>query len=448
MELSLEQYAEITAAAIGAEPAQLPAIAAARGVDPQAWQRGKTSWEQRFATSEELARRCRALIREQLAASLADAPPVGLDTYVAIYAELSAQRPQPEILARHGLDLRRFTLASYQWKERFETDARLHAYFDVRVLRAVAELRGKAAFRAHADPGPANRVRARRCHVCGAFKARRPATSYVYCDYCGALFDFDFTVAAADAAATSWEVIEARLREAVARDGARAVDRGDRAAFAEIRAWMYEVQAEACPEHFSPRVRDPDYRRRLVHDALVPWEIATTFDQTHRALTAEYNRASAVADEGGRLASILEALAAGRRLWQHDCALLSAQDLFARHPDGIDAALYLQVHLSDFVRPHLARLGDADQRRLLDEAGLACEWIEAPRVDFSACGCGHCGGRLHKPAGSRRLLCEGCGKLLEVGDRLFSCRGCGAALSLAAGATEVQCGYCDARWVQ
>src|SRR4051812_6052685 len=44
----------------------------------------------------------------------------------------------------------------------------------------------------------AMKIKLTRCHLCHATKVRLSPTAYVYCDYCGALTDFDFQLAISD----------------------------------------------------------------------------------------------------------------------------------------------------------------------------------------------------------------------------------------------------------
>jgi LSD1 subclass zinc finger protein len=149
-----------------------------------------------------------------------------------------------------------------------------------------------------------------------------------------------------------------------------------------------------------------------------------------------------------QLGDILALYAIARASWEHEAGLFDRAGLFAHHPDGYDASMYLYINASTFVRPWLAVLSDADQHQLLSATGVMCDYIPAPRVAFSPCGCGHCGRQFQVPAGAQRMVCESCGQVLEVGQRQFSCRQCGAPLSLPAGGTDVVCGACNARWVR
>lgn len=146
------------------------------------------------------------------------------------------------------------------------------------------------------------------------------------------------------------------------------------------------------------------------------------------------------------LPDILELLARSKTVWNLEANLLERAGVWAAHPDRVDGGRYGYMNSSMFVRPWLAILSQAEQTQLLDAAGVRCEYIPLPKVDFQSRGCGQCGQKLSIPASSSRFVCEGCGFVLETQSRTFPCRQCGGSVSLPAGAHEALCAYCNARW--
>src|SRR5258708_7417161 len=65
------------------------------------------------------------------------------------------------------------------------------------------------------------------CTRCGAPKTLPSATAYLYCDYCGALIDYDFRIANADTNAGLTNTVIHRLIAAVQVPMAQAKARGD-----------------------------------------------------------------------------------------------------------------------------------------------------------------------------------------------------------------------------
>lgn len=282
--------------------------------------------------------------------------------------------------------------------------------------------------------------------MCGALKASKPLTAYVYCDYCATCFDYDLSIEFRDDTALDSNRVDRWLGSAIKDDLDAAFRAGDRDAYARAFAWQIEASIELCPIAYSPRIKDPVYRRRLIDDVLVPWALITVFEQGGGDAKAAAAREAALRSR--TLDDILAAYAATRAAFEHEADLFEQHGLFARHPDGLDRAMYLTINSSVFVRPWLAVLSDADQQRLLTVAGVACEYVPAPEIAFSPCGCGVCGRELRIAAGAKRIVCEACGHILEVGERQFPCRECGAPLSLPDGSHDVVCGACNARWVR
>ncbi|MGO8997973.1 MAG: zinc finger domain-containing protein [Polyangiaceae bacterium] len=448
---SLQRYADVCGEGLGVAGADYAAIAAKHGIDRPTWERGMAEWGARLAQAGDgspTSREFMAMLTAALERSIGPHAPVTLDAYVDISARCMSGQAPDRVMADHGLDARQFTLAGYQWKGRGERDKRLEVYIALRTKKRIAELTNAAERSQFAVIGPGNLMRARRCRNCGALKAVRPTTAYVYCDYCALCFDYDVSVEFRDLTSLDSNDVDRALGAVVADDLDAALRAGDRDAYARVLRWQIEVSIEVCPLAYSPRVKDASYLRRMVDDVLVPWAVITAFDPKAREGTKQFQALSRAAMRSQALTDILALYAVARTAWEHEAALFDRAGLFARHPDGYDATMYLHVNASIFVRPWLAVLSESDQRRLLVAAGVACDYVPAPQIAFAPCGCGNCGRALQVPAGAKRMVCEACGHVLEVGDRQFPCRSCGAPLSLPSGGTDVVCGACNARWVR
>jgi len=436
---------------MGVAGADYVAIAARHGLDRGTWERGMAEWSAELARAGDgspLSREFMAMLTAALERSVGPHAPVTLDDYVDISARCMSGQPADQVIAEHHLDMRRFTLAGYKWKARGERDKRLEVYMALRTKKRIAELTNRAERSQFAVIGPGNLVRARRCRNCGALKAVKPTTAYVYCDYCALCFDYDASVEFRDQTALDSDDVDRALGAVVGDELSAALRAGDREAYARVARWQADVSIEMCPLAYSPRVKDPGYRRRIVDDVLVPWQVLTAFDEQAREGTRRFQAALRVAMRSRSLADITALYTVARAGWQYEASLFDRAGLFARHPDGYDPAMYLYVNSSVFVRPWLAVLSEADQRQLLTTAGVACDYVPAPHLAFLPCGCGTCGAQLQVPPGARRMVCEACGNVLEVGEHQFPCRNCGAPLSMPSGGTDVVCGACNARWVR
>jgi hypothetical protein len=448
---SLQRYAEMCAEAFGVPEADRVAIAARHGVNEETWERGLAEWTKRLDDDEDspLSQEFRRLVLAALKRTVGPHAPLTLEAYVEINARSSAGHPIEAVLADHHTDGRAFSLDAFEWIVRADQDKRLNAYIYVRTQKRYAEITHQAPRSHFTVHERGNLVRARRCPTCGAIKASKPLTAYVYCDYCATCFDYDESVELRDDTALDIDRVDIVLGKAIADELVAAFRAGDREAYARAYTWQVEVSIETCPTAHSPRVKDPAYRRRFIDDVLVPWAVITTFDSQARANGQRCALARQTAVRTRTLQDILALYAISRAAWEHEATLFERDGLFARHPDGFDRAMYLRVNDSIFVRPWLAVLSDADQASLLAATGVACEYVSAPEVVFTPCGCGVCGRKLQVAAGAKRTVCEACGRVLEVGGRQFPCRQCGAPLSMPDGTTDdVVCGACNARWVR
>jgi ribosomal protein S27AE len=207
---------------------------------------------------------------------------------------------------------------------------------------------------------------------------------------------------------------------------------------------LWDVRAEVAPRDVSPRIKDPEYRRRLF-EADFRWAKAITGD-------AEYDRRSKKFDDNARrlvedrtLDNMLEQLRLGRAVWEREAELLAAAGVFEVHPDGFTAQMFVDGNLSIFVRPNLAFLDDADQQVLLTAAGLRHEFIEAPKLETTHATCSRCRVELVVANGAKRVVCRPCGVITELATRAFECGRCGAQVPVH-DAGDPTCESCGVRW--
>ena len=102
------------------------------------------------------------------------------------------------------------------------------------------------------------------CPSCGGPKKLASASAYVYCDYCGALADFDFSRACSDASMAVPGPEYAKLVNGLQPQLKAALQAGDRESYRALQRQIFEAYATACPRALSHRISDPDYRANLV----------------------------------------------------------------------------------------------------------------------------------------------------------------------------------------
>ncbi len=447
-EVSLEDYAAIAAAMAGSsDDSAMYAVAATHGLDRQTWDQANEHWRAELSSKPQLTERFHQLYRVALGEAGGPTPEIDFETYVAINVALRAGDPQEEVFAAHQLEAHSFSAASYRWMDELEADRWLNTRFALRVRQGLAQRKGLAP-REDGVYGPVNLVRSRRCPTCGALKLLKPRTAYIYCDYCATLFDYEIQRSIDDPAALDPSMVDDAIDEVTFEQLVAAHRRGDRDEYARICTFKYQLAIEVCPAKYSPRTNDPDYRRRFIHELMVPWAVATQLDEPFRQALC---RAEGLREEARihpNLKKTLALLEASREMWSIEASILESERLFDKHPDQVDKETFRRANHAAFARPWLAALNEEDQRALLAEAGLTSHFIEAPKVNFADHGCGQCGGRIYVPDGSQQLVCEHCGFVLQVEGCSFPCAECGAPISMPDGLLDVVCGFCSSRYVR
>ncbi|MCK5795644.1 MAG: hypothetical protein KAI47_00560 [Deltaproteobacteria bacterium] len=474
--ISFELFSELSAASIGESPETVAALVAGRSIPKNNWDAALQGWSQRLSEAggdSELARRYKALLTEALRKLCGDSfKLLSFDDYVRSTVLAYSGASYEEVVASVGYDMRQHTLAGYLWTEKLEHDAWQNARFQLLLRRGVAQKTG-AGGREVESYIPGTMIRGRRCPTCGSMKINPPLTAYIYCDFCGTLFDYDASVSWSDAGTLDSEDVDATLNQASGKKLRAAFEAGDKAEYARILRWRNEVAIEVAPEGYSPRIGDPEYRQTLIEKVLVPWQVATRFDANYMALSKEVDAASEVAIEKvtkyiGKLnmgsdpesekmlrrketcrTKILALLKVSRKLWQLEGAILEREGIFAAHPDSFTRELFMRTNASNFVRPWLGMVPGDVGEELLNAAGVRDEYIKGPAVEMEKRGCGQCGRKLEIPKGAERMVCEGCGQVLDLKNRTFPCPQCGAGLAVSTKATQMlqyHCGFCDAHF--
>lgn len=473
--ISLTHYAEVIAHATGAtENEQFTSAAEDLGIAPATWAVAQQGWAERLAAAGQASALYRRFQQHYVAALAERHPetrPLSFDDYVNCTVAAYLGQPAEAIAEALGYDVGQYNLVCQRWLSQLNNDSLLYTHFGLRVQKGLVEQQDQGDA-APIEWIPGGMVRARKCFCCGALKATVSPTAYVYCDYCGTLFDYDIRKESADPSALVPEEVEEALGGA-SNDLLRAAFRaGDREEYARLIRWRTEVMIDVCPQCFSPRVSDPDYRRRLVDDLLVPWRTVTRFDerymQTSRQIDAlqeeamqatisvigELNAGAAPSTLEPRrqeaLQKVLRLLARSQAAWAYEADLLEDQGILARHPDGLDRETFLYINASTAVRPWLSLLLGDDGRHLMEAAGVTAEYVEAPKMVLKDCGCGQCGNRLRIPTGAKRTVCCFCGFMLDPRQRSIACSQCGAPVVLPAektAQTQFSCAFCGASWV-
>jgi hypothetical protein len=293
-------------------------------------------------------------------------------------------------------------------------------------------------------------VRAVACRSCGARKVRpAPAmdpSAHVHCDFCGELTDVDWRILVEQAGSPRPTAI---WRELLARHGAALaaakVSRDEAGLRATFRA-MHEAMTLECPAKYSPRIHDAAYRAQVIEVEAEMAVVSELDDEAQRltASCADATRALQASLVPGVLrvpaAPFWAMVATLGPLQRHVTRTLDARGLLARHPDRLTPELHARIGTSVMVQSFLPFLDDADAAKLLADTGLAAEYVPVPDVALEARACGGCGATLEVAPGAARVVCDFCGRRVEVGAPAIACPTCDARVSVAIGVSA--CPYC------
>ncbi len=286
------------------------------------------------------------------------------------------------------------------------------------------------------------------CPSCGAPKQRPSATGYVYCDYCGSLADYDFAKACEKPLARPGPVYERLLAE-VSPAIASAVASRDLAALRAVQVKLFDAYVEACPDAVPLRVKDPDYRKRFVAFS-AEQAVVSALDaeaKSHEAKVAAATRKLSFAEvQPGVVRVAAQAFAALMDAVLDQVRYVSKlheeRGVYALHPDRASPELLTRVGLSMFAQGWLPMLDEAGAKALLERTRLGGEYVEADPPASDQAACGGCGAAVGVLVGARRMVCEHCGRKLDVeGDRV-RCPGCGATLAPDEAASSFACPHC------
>jgi LSD1 subclass zinc finger protein len=213
---------------------------------------------------------------------------------------------------------------------------------------------------------------------------------------------------------------------------------------------VYAEWIQQCPQAVSPRAgEDQEFRRRMV-DYLVESTLCKDFDPTLAALEEQLNAFIAALRRIPRpeqpwLVSdgIWQVAQSFRALMEATYRRLDAAGVLALDPDQAPPGVPLSMEYSTFCQGWLPHLQPADGPRLLSMFGLSGEYARVDLTGAVTRRCGGCGGELVSLADAGTVVCQGCGRRLDLSSGESPCQGCGAALCFPEGVSRLNCPYCQ-----
>jgi DNA-directed RNA polymerase subunit RPC12/RpoP len=287
------------------------------------------------------------------------------------------------------------------------------------------------------------------CPRCGAPKQLPSATAYVYCDHCGSLVDYDFRAANAGTSSGLTNTVFHQLVAPVQPALMLARVTGDVDRYRALYRDVYAEWIRQCPQAVSPRARnDEDFRARMVH-YLVESTVGKDFDPTLSSLEQRLNVAISSltriprGDQPWLVGDGIWPVADGfRQLMEATYQHLETIGVLALDPDESPAGLPLRMEYSTFCQGWVAHLAPEAAQRLLAMFGLAAEYTRVTVGSVVTRCCGGCGSELVTVPSARVVVCEACGRRVDVARG--ECRSCGSSICFPEGVTRLACPSCRA----
>lgn len=315
--------------------------------------------------------------------------------------------------------------------------------------QATLVISGPAALLAQAalDQGPprAKRLKKVVCRSCGGSKVLPPKTAYVYCDYCGALVDYDFQVACRTAGSAkpgpAYEAIQ--RAEAPKQEAARAA--GDQETFRQSVRRVFDKHVEVAPASWSPRTGDPEYREALLAYTANTYTAAAFDPECHtleQVMNDSVKRLVWVPGfkpmvERASFDRLLEAVLA------HNARFVEAgASYLPEHPDQPTNEIMRAMSRSLFAQGWMPYLDKAGQDAMIERLELGGEYVDIPEVETQTRRCGGCARELRIAPGAKRVVCEDCGHANDTTHPEIACSGCGSQVSVIFSKRSFRCPKC------
>jgi DNA-directed RNA polymerase subunit RPC12/RpoP len=309
-------------------------------------------------------------------------------------------------------------------------------------------------------------VKRTKCAFCGAPKMLPSVREYLYCDYCGQLVDFDLRQAMANAHTNPDSTAYAQQANQVGPAAAQALQAGDRERYRQLQYQLYDLQTAYTKWAVPPRAwNDEGYRSQWVRYN-AEQAVANSFDPAYQRLDADMrNLALSLRWRGGNMMKMaMGAMGGGQSadafpkvepasLWPlidvmvaqsaRSLEVAAATGVRELDPDQMPQAVIQRMTPSSIAQAYLRFLEPDEGLELISRLAISHEFVH-PEVVGDQKACGGCGGTLTLVPGATKVVCNGCGRRVDVGAGELPCTGCGATMCLPEGVDQQGCPYCRA----
>ena len=320
-------------------------------------------------------------------------------------------------------------------------------------------------------PPPSEFVKRGTCWACGAAKQLPTVRQYLYCDFCGQLNDYDLRRAAEASFTTPTITTYAEIANRIGPQAERVRKAGDRETYRTLQHELYTAQTAYTPWVVPPRAWNDDvYRRKWIDystavavlGAFDPEQARLTDEVKSRALRLQWKGGLGLGVVGGMVASVRR-LASGLDLQNmtpkaelssfkplaetvltqvnHLNGLIRREGLHELDPDGGIAELTDRISRSALAQGWLTHLEPEDGQQFLDWLGLDHEYQRAA-VHGEIRHCAGCGHDVTALPGATRVICDACGRAVDLAAPQVVCTACNARVAFVEGATHLHCPYC------
>jgi DNA-directed RNA polymerase subunit RPC12/RpoP len=287
------------------------------------------------------------------------------------------------------------------------------------------------------------------CSRCGATKQLPTKTAYLYCDFCGALIDYDFRVGNFGTNAALTNQVFAFLMAPVQTDLERAIVLKDRDRYRQLIRPVYQEWMRQVPMACSPRATsDEDFRKRTVDymvECLVTREFSPQAHGVGDQLAAATRALQRIPQPNGDWLvgdGIWQVAALYKQQMEMSYQLLKDTGVLAMEPEETPMSVQLKMEYSYFCQNWLPKIPPQDTDRFLAFFGLKSEYTKANIANADTRKCGGCGDELKTVPGAQAVICESCGRKLDIAGGEVPCQRCGAPLSFPVGVGTLPCPYC------
>jgi len=289
------------------------------------------------------------------------------------------------------------------------------------------------------------------CTRCGAPKRLPSKTAYLYCDHCGSLIDYDFRLANFGTNAGLTNQVFLYLVAPVQAELERAIARNDKDRYRQLLRPVYAEWIRQVPQAVSPRATsDEDFRRRTVGYFVECMVVREFSPQTHalgHQLEAATSAVRRIPQPDGSVL-VDESIWPVAQLFKQQMDLgyrqLRETGVLDLEPEQTPLDVQLRMEYSVFCQNWLPKIPPADVDRFLAFFGIRNEYAKANVAGALTRKCGGCGDELMTVPGAQAVICESCGRKLDIAGGEVPCQNCGAPLSFPTGASAIECPYCRA----